>query len=349
MKPGAPSSERPAGPLTAQCLAVPGRCAMNFSVGLDWASQAHAVCVLDATGQVAWQGRVEHSTEGLAELRRQLARFGPPASLPVALERPSGLVVDTVRAGGPPVVPTPPNALKASRPRYSAAGGKSDPGDAFILADLLRTDGHRFRPLQPLAGDTRALRALVRGRDDLVAARVALANQLRALLDRFWPGAAAIFADIDSPIALAFLSRYPTPHSAERLGEKRLARVLGQHAYSGRRPAAELLARLRAAPLSQTGEVEAEASGEIVRALVAVLLPLVAQIQQLAASIAAALRLHPDGPLLQSFPRTGSVNAAQILAELGDERPRFPTDDQLAAEAGGRPIPHETGKPPAGH
>src|SRR3989338_1705444 len=229
LKPGAPISERPAGPLTAQCLAVPGRSAMNFFVGLDWASQPHAVCVLDATGQVCWRGSAERSADGLAELRRQLARFGPPASLSVAIERPSGLVVDTLMDAGYRVVPIHPNALKASRPRYSAAGSKSDPGDAFILGDLLRTDGHRFRPLQPLSDATRALRALVRGRDDLVAQRVALTNQLRALLDRFWPGAAAIFADVDSPIALAFLSRYPTPHSAERLGEKRLARVLTQH------------------------------------------------------------------------------------------------------------------------
>src|SRR5712692_868626 len=176
---------------------------MNFSVGLDWASQAHAVCVLDAAGQVSWQGRVEHSTEGLAELRRQLTRFGPPASLPVALERPSGLVVDTLLDAGHPVVPIHPNALKASRPRYSAAGGKSDPGDAFILGDLLRTDGHRFPALRPPSDDTRALRALVRGRDDLVAERAALANQLRALLERVWPGAAALFADVESPIALA--------------------------------------------------------------------------------------------------------------------------------------------------
>ncbi len=317
---------------------------MNFVVGLDWASQAHAVCVLDATGQVCWQGSAEHSANGLAELRRQLARFGPPASLPVAIERPSGLVVDTLMDAGHPVVPIHPNALKASRPRYSAAGSKSDPGDAFILADLLRTDGHRFRPLQPLSDATRALRALVRSRDDLVVQRGALANQLRALLERFWPGAAAIFADIATPIALAFLSRYPTPHSAERLGEKRLARFLTQHAYCGRRPVPDLLARLRTAPLSQTGELEAEASGEIVRALVAVLLPLVAQIQQLSAAIAAALPQHPDGPLLQSLPRSGRVNAAQILAELGDDRTRFPTNEQLAAEGGVAPVTRESGK-----
>src|SRR5947199_3188412 len=344
LKPGAPISERPAGPLTAQCLAVPGRRAMNFFVGLDWASQAHAVCVLDATGQVCWQGSVEHSADGLSELLRRLARFGPPVSLPVALERPSGLVVDTLMDAGYRVVPIHPNALKASRPRYSAAGGKSDPGDAFILGDLLRTDGHRFRPLQPLSDETRALRALVRGRDDLVAERVALANQLRALLDRFWPGAAAIFADVDSPIALAFLARYPTPDSAARLGEQRLAQFLGQHAYCGRRPVAELLARLRRAPTSQVGAAEADASGDVVRALIAVLSPLVAHLQQLSAAIAAALAQHPDGPLVQSLPRSGAVNAAQILAELGDDRARFPTDEQFAAEAGLAPVTHASGQ-----
>lgn len=317
---------------------------MPFFVGLDWASQEPAVCVIDERVQVHWHGRIEHSAAGLGELGRQLARFGPPATLPVAMERPSGLVVDTLREAGHPVVPIHPNALKASRPRYAAAGSKSDPGDAFILADLLRTDGHRFRPLEPLADETRALRALVRGRDDLVAQRVALANQLRALLERAWPGAAAIFADVDSPIALAFLSRYPTPQSAERLGEKRLARFLAQHGYCGRRATAELLARLRAAPPARAGEVEAEASGEVIRALVAVLSPLGAQIQQLSAAIAAALAQHADGPIVQSLPRSGKVNAAQILAELGDDRTRFPSEEQLAAEAGVAPVTRASGK-----
>jgi len=317
---------------------------MRFLVGIDWASLAHAVCILDETGHIHWQGSVPHTAEGLAQLLGHLRRFRRRGLVRVALERPSGVLVDTLLEAGFEVVPIHPNALKASRPRYSAAGGKSDPGDAFILADLLRTDGHRFRSLRPPSDDTRALRALVRGRDDLVAQRVALANQLRALLERFWPGAAEIFADIDSPIALAFLSRYPTPHSAARLGEKRLGQFLGQHAYCGRRPAADLLARLRSAPASVAGEAEAEASGELVRALVAVLTPLVAHLQQLSAAIAAALPQHPDGPLVQSLPRSGAVNAAQILAELGDDRARFPTGDQLAAEAGLAPVTQASGK-----
>lgn len=317
---------------------------MSFFVGLDWAATTHAVCVIDEAGAVRWRGTVSHSAAGLAELVQRVARFGPPASLPVALERPSGLVVDTLLEAGFLVVPIHPNVVKASRPRYSAAGGKSDPGDAYLLADLLRTDGHRFRPLQPLADETRALRTLVRGRDDLVAQRVALANQLRALLERFWPGAAGIFADVDSPIALAFLTRYPTPPSAERLGERRLAQFLRRHAYCGRRSAAELLARLRSAPLSRTADAETEASGELVQALVAVLTPLIAQIHQLSATIAAALAQHADGPRVQSFPRSGAVNAAQILAELGDDRARFPTAEQLAAEGGVAPVTHASGK-----
>ena len=317
---------------------------MTFFVGLDWAATAHAVCVLDEAGLVRWRSRVPHSADGLADLVRRLTRLGSPATVRIAIERPSGLVVDTLAAAGLEVVPIHPNVVKASRPRYSAAGAKSDDGDGFLLADLLRTDGHRFRSLRPLSDETRALRALVRGRQDLVGQRVALANQLRALLERFWPGAAGIFADVDSPIALAFLARYPTPQSAEHVGERRLAQFLRRHAYCGRRPAAELLVRLRTAPRSRTGELESEASGELVRALVAILVPLGAQIQQLSAAIAAAVADHPDGPIVQSLPRSGQVNAAQMLAELGDDRARFPTPDPLAAEAGATPVTRASGK-----
>lgn len=317
---------------------------MPHFVGLDWAHDEHAVCVVDEQGQVQSRCTVVHTAAGLAGLVLQLRRLADPAELPIAIERPSGLLVDTLVDAGFPVVPIHPNALKASRPRYSAAQGKSDPGDAFILADVLRTDGHRFRRLQPLSDEIRALRALVRSRDDLVGQRVTLANQLRALLESFWPGAAAIFADIDSPIALAFLARYPAPHAAAHLGEKRLASFLARHAYCGRRPVAELLDRLRAAPTGLAGPLECEAKGELVRALVAVLEPLVTQLQLLGAALEHAVTQHPDGLIVMSFPRAGRVNAAQILAELGDDRSRFSHPDQLAAEAGVAPVTYESGK-----
>src|SRR5205807_9538825 len=137
-----------------------------------------------------------HTAYGLAALLARLRRVRQRGPLRVALERPSGLLVDTLVDAGLEVVPIHPNALKASRPRYSAAGGKSDPGDAFILADLLRTDGHRFPALRPPSHDTRALRPLVRRRDAPVAQRLPLATQLRALLERFPPGAPGLFAAV---------------------------------------------------------------------------------------------------------------------------------------------------------
>ncbi len=317
---------------------------MSYFVGLDWASREHAVCVINEHAQIVWRTTIPHTAAGLAELRTRLTRLAPPATLPIAVERPSGLLIDSLVDGGFIVVPIHPNVLKASRPRYTAAQGKSDAGDAFILADLLRTDGHRFRPLRPLADDTRALRALVRTRDDLVTQRGALANQLRALLESFWPGAAQIFADVDSPIALAFLARYPTPSSAQRLGEKRLATFLAQHHYCGRRPVRDLLARLHAAPTVPCGEAESEVKGDLVRALVAVLEPLVRQLQHLTSAIEQAVAVHADGPIVMSLPRAGRINAAQILAELGDDRRRFTSYEHLAAEAGVAPVTQASGK-----
>jgi transposase len=317
---------------------------MPFHAGLDWGGVSHALCVIDGVGQVIVRLDVRHDAAGLADMVARLKRVAAPAELPIAIERPSGLVVDTLVEAGYPVIPIHPNVVKACRPRYRAAGGKSDPGDAFMLADILRTDGHRFRPLVPVSDDIRALRALVRGRDDLVAQRVALANQLRNLLEGFWPGAVAIFAAIDSPIALAFVGRYPTPDSASRLGEKRLASFMAQHAYCGRRSPADLLARLRAAPTGLAGDAEADAKGELAGALVAILERLVCEIAKLSSHIEHAVAQLPDGKIVMSFPRAGRICAAQILAELGDVRERFQTQDQLAAEAGVCPVTHASGK-----
>jgi len=313
----------------------------TFFAGLDWASRTHSVCIIDERGTVCEQFEVTHDAAGLAQLPRRLIHYGRPA---VAIERPSGMVVDTLVEAGFAVVPIHPNVVKATRPRYRSHGAKSDASDAYLLADLLRTDGARFQPLKPQSDAIRALRALVRTRDDLVATRVQLANQLRSLLESFWPGAAAVFAEIDSPIALAFVLRYPTPQAASHLGEKRLARFLAQHSYCGRRSPAELLERLRAAPLGHSGELELEANGELVRALACALQPLLTQIGELSARIEHTVAELADGRIVMSLPRAGRICAAQILAELGDVRERYPCDDQLAAEAGACPVTYQSGK-----
>ena len=309
--------------------------------GLDWASRIHAVCIIDAHGGVVAQFEVNHDAAGLAELCCRLRALHVNA---LAIERPSGLLVDALLEAGLAVVPIHPNVVKATRPRYRSHGGKSDAGDAYLLADLLRTDGHRFQPLVRESDEIRALRALVRGRDDLVATRVQLANQLRALLESFWPGAAEVFADVDSPIALAFIQRYPTPEAASRLGPKRMAAFCAQHAYCGRRSAQELLQRLHQAAGVTLGELEMQAKGELVLNLARVLARLVEQIKLLTSRIEHAVQSCEDGRILMSFPRAGRICAAQILSEMGSVRERFDDPQRLAAEAGVTPVTYESGK-----
>jgi transposase len=312
------------------------------TAGLDLASEEHRLVVV-ADGRRVDERRIVHSEDGLAALIRQLRELRVAR---VAIEQPNGLVVDRLLDAGIAVVAVHPNQLAAARDRYRAGGGKSDGFDAYVLAELARTDMHRLRLLEPDSDETKALRALTRTREDLVEQKVALANQLRAQLDAFWPGARAIFFDVDSPIALAFLERYPSPTDARSLGVKRLAGFLARNGYCGRRSAEQLLARLRSAPEGRAGDAEQEARRAIVLALVAALKPLVEQIRLLTSQIAGAVRVHDDGQIFLSLFRDPKsvVTAAELLAEIGDNRARHPSSASLEAIAGQAPVAVQSGK-----
>ncbi len=159
----------------------------RFFTGIGWASAEHAVCVLDGAGKIAAQFTIKHSAEGIASLVRRLARYGDPADLPAAIERPSGRLVDLLLEAGHPVVPVSPNAIKTWREGEVLPGAKSDAGDAAVIAEYLRLRYHRLAPAAPCSDETRALRTAVRTRDDLAETRVAATSQLSALLDAHWP------------------------------------------------------------------------------------------------------------------------------------------------------------------
>jgi transposase len=313
-------------------------------VGIDWASERHAVGVLDDAGTKATAFAVAHTADGFDQLVARLRRYGDPAGLPVAIERPDGRLVDRLLEAGHPVVAVQPNAIKAWRDAEVLSGAKHDPSDAALIAEYLRLRQHRLRVLAPFSPETRALRAVVRTRDDLVDQRVAASNQLGACLEAFWPGAKAIFADLASPITLDFLARYPTPESAASLGERRMAGFLTKHGYCGRRSPGELLARLRAAPAGLAGTVEVEARRDAVLAMVKVLRALVTAIKDLDRAVVAHLGEHPDAEIFTSLPRSGRINAAQVLAEWGDCRPAYADAEAVACLAGATPVTKQSGK-----
>jgi transposase len=309
--------------------------------GIDWASEAHEVCISDE-GRVTGRFSPAHDEEGIVELVTRLGRAGVAR---VAIERPDGILVERLLATGIEVLAIHPNQVKAARPRFAVAHGKSDRFDAYVLAELARTDAHRFRALRPDGDETKALKALTRAREDLVGVRVELANQLRAQLASFWPGA-LIFSEVDSPISLAFLRRCPSPVAAKGLGPRRMEGFLARHRYSGRRGAEELLGRMRSAPAGLAGELEVEARRTVVLGLVAALEPIVAEIAELTSQIRGALAAHPDaaifGPLFRDA-RT-AICPATLIAELGDRRERYPTAAAMAADAGMSPVALESGK-----
>jgi transposase len=313
-------------------------------VGIDWGATEHAVCVLEDTGRKKTAFTLAHTAAGFTDLIRRLTKLGDPAHIPIGIERPDGRLVDALLEAGFPVVPVKPNAIKAWREAEVLSGAKSDTADAEVIAEYLRLRQHKLRPTTPYSPQTKALRTVVRTRDDLVNARVTAANQLAALLDTHWPGAKAVFADIESPIALEFLTRYPTAASAAALGEKRMAAFCIKHGYSGRRSATELLTRLRAAPAGNTDTTITKAIRDAVLAMVSVLRALGAALKHLSRSVTAHLDEHPDSEVFTSLPRSGQINAAQMLAAWGDARGAYEHADAVAALAGLCPVTKESGK-----
>jgi transposase len=316
---------------------------MGSYAGIDWASAKHDVLIEDPAGEELLAATFAHDEDGVSALCAALACFDVEL---VAIERPDGLLVDRLLEAGMRVLALHPNQVKAARGRFRASGGKSDRFDRFVLCELARTDSHRFRVLEPDSDQTKALRALSRARENLVGARVALANQLRAELERFWPGPIGLFADLDSPISLAFLARYPSPADARGLGVKRLATFLKAHRYTNRKTPAQLLERLRSAPAGRAGEIETRTRRMVVVGLTHTLQMMVEQIAELESEIARALGAHPDGAIFRAFFRSPDavICAATLLSEIGDCRARYPHRDSIAADGGQAPVAIESGK-----
>ena len=308
--------------------------------GVDWATDGHAVCVVNERGTLVTEFDVEHTGKGLAEMCRRIQATGASR---VAIERPDGPVVDALLEAGLEVVVVSSRSVKALRERYGTSGNKSDRSDAYVLADCLRTDGHRWRSLEPDSPATVTLRTHVRARKDLVETRVAVANQLRAHLRIVFPGAVGLFSDLDSPISLRFLERFPSATKAGWLSEKRLDAWLRANGYSGRKTAGELHVRLLNAPVGITGD-DGDARAAIALAYINVLKTLRVQIDELNTRLDKLLDAHPDAHIFRSLPRCATVRAATLLAEIGDCRARFPDPESLCCLAGVAPSTRASGR-----
>ncbi len=310
--------------------------------GLDWASKTHMVCVVDADGAITQRFEIANTGKTFTGLVKRLSKLDVEA---VAIERCDGPLVEALLEAGLRVVVITPRQVKGLRSRYTGSGAKSDAGDAYLLADVLRTDGHRLTALTQDGDATRVLRQLGRTRKQLVEARVGMVNQLRALLEIAFPAAIGLFARLDSDVAVAFLRRYPTQHAAKSLTQARFAAFLRRIAYCGRKPVEQLFARVTDAPAAGLSATEADGYAVSVLALVRAIEHTRREERELQAEIIERLDAHADAHIFTSLPRAGNgVRAAALLAEIGDVRSRFPDEESLAALAGVAPVTRASGK-----
>jgi transposase len=319
---------------------TPATVPARVCAGIDWAKDDHAVCIIDPGGEVLDRFFVNHDTAGLKTLVRRLLKAGVEE---VGIERGDGPVVDALIQAELTVLVIAPGQLKNLRSRYGSAGNKDDRFDAYVLADVTRTDRHRLQPLVRDSAATTAMRTTVRARRDLVAHRVGAANQLRAHLQLVFPGAASLFADIDAAISLSFIERFPTQTHADWLSPKRLGTWLRSVSYSGRTDPEVLHTRLLAAPRGTTGP-DAVVHAATTLAYLAFLRVLNTQIALLENNLATQLTTHPDSHIYASLPRVKTLRTARLLAEIGDARGKFPTPQSLAALAGVAPSTRQSGK-----
>jgi transposase len=309
--------------------------------GIDWGGSEHQLCVLDPAGARLTQQRLTHDVAGLTALDTALAQHA--TALPIAVERAEGLLVEHLQARGHAVFAVSPRIAARARERYRVAAVKDDRLDAFVLADTLRHEHHHWWALSAPSPLLAEIRALTRDRDRLQQTQQATESQLRAILESYHPAPTRLFSSLDRQIALHFVLDYPTPAAASRIKTTRMSGFLARHHYTGRVPAQVLATRLAdnllaASPGTIAGKsYSAQTFAQILQLLNT-------QLADYDDAIAAAVAGHPDTPIFTSFPGVGPILTGVLLAEIGEDRARFPTPAALLAEAGLAPVTRASGR-----
>jgi hypothetical protein len=315
-------------------------------VGVDWAEDHHDVCVMDQDGAVLAKRRVADSVAGIGELHELVAEHSEDdEEVAVGIEIDRGLVVTSLVAAGYQVFAVNPMASSRYRERHAVSGAKSDPGDAKVLADLVRTDRHNHRPV---AGDSdlvEGVKLLARVHQSAIWGRQRQLNALRSALREYYPGALVAFGtDLAHGDAPAVLSVAPTPELGRTLSRSKIAAALrrGGRVRNVERRTDEIQAALRAEYLAAPDVITA-AYGTITRSALRLIEAYTAEIAGLEEALSEHFEQHPDAKIVRSLPGIGTVLGARVLGEFGDDRARFATAKCRKNYAGTSPITKASG------
>jgi transposase len=318
-------------------------------IGNDWAEAHHDIELVDEDGRRLARRRLPEGVDGLGMLHAlvadHLADDDGADQVVIGIETDRGPWVQALIATGYTVYAINPLQVARYRERHATSGAKSDPGDAHVLAELVRLDRAHHRPVAGDSALAEHLKVLTRTHQSMIWSRQRQTNALRSMLREFYPAAlAALGEDLAGRDALAILSIAPTPEAGRRLSQSNITAALRR---AGRQrnlePTAEKIqATLRAPQLAaHPGVVGAYAAA--VRSLVAVIAELVTQTEVLRAEVEAGFGRHPDTEIYLSQPGLGAILGARVLAEFGDDPDRYADPKSRKNYSGMAPITRASG------
>ncbi|HSO52923.1 MAG TPA: IS110 family transposase [Actinomycetes bacterium] len=317
-------------------------------VGDDWAEDHHDVELQDPAGRRLARARLPEGVMGIARLHElvaaQLGEDDGPEQVVVGIETDRGPWVQALLAAGYQVFPVNPRQVARYRERHGTSGAKSDAGDAHTLADMVRTDRHQLRAA---AGDSdlaEAIKLLARAHQTLIWDRHRHLLRLRSALVEFFPAALTALPDLAAADALELLQAAPDPTSAARLSRARVAAALTRASRRGVPAKANQIQQLLRAEQLPQPETVVAAYAATVRAAVAVIGTLNAQIAALAGQVEAHFGGHPDAEIYRSQPGLGGVLGARVLGEFGDDPGRYRDARARRNYAGSSPVTKQSGK-----
>lgn len=318
---------------------------MTLYIGIDWSEQKHDLCFLNEIGEVQHTLKIEHSPRGFLEIENARERLGiQTEECVVGIETVHNLLIDFLtQRGYSKIIILPPNVVKSAQGRYRQSGAKSDPSDARLIADILRTDRDKYHAWKADNELTRQIRAMVSLIDFLTRSSWQQGNRLRAVLLRYYPAALEAFSSLDTLVSLAWIMEYPTPEQAMAVSYEEFKAFLRAHHHSKPKKWASCYARLQK-PQPVAAEALVSVYSQEARLLAQMMNEMVRAKTLLLAEMGHKYKQHPDYAIYHSLPAAGDYLEPALLAMLGDDRERFPTPQALQAVAGTCPVTKQSGK-----
>jgi transposase len=319
---------------------------VRYYAGFDWAQDHHDVVVVDQKGQIVLETRIDHDADGWRKLQGKLRDMaGEDLSVVgVAVETNCGPAVERLLEIKCTLYPLNPKVATRYRDRKSASGAKTDFGDAWSLADGLRTDGHGWRELPPEDSKTRELRLRCRDEEALIEKRTGLVNELRAALHEYYPALLEAFSKWTLPFTWECLIQFPTPAALRKAGEKKWRTFLHTHRLAHRQTYAKRMEIFARATDFCGDAVITSVKSELAVTLSKMLLTLEHRIRQHRQRIEALFASHDDQAIFASLPGAGPKLAPRLLGEMGSDRDRFADAESVQCYGGTAPVTYQSGQ-----